>query len=351
MAEQPMDYPDNSGKYSSQTQWDSPDRQETRPNPQPRQWDRWQNEPQQERQQYDRRYLQQDDAQYGNQSAQYTYGGGQEPPRKNNTVLIVLLVILGAALLSAIAFIMFFVVKDRCSFSEEVSESRTEPPVILPTEPPTEPAVTNPPATDPPTPLPTPEPVSPVKKNGKSVYAAGDLFEFDVVTFGNYPQTGTGAEAPIEWYVVRIEGNKVMLLSRYCLDSLQFHQKNEEITFRNSDLYRWLNSEFKRDAFSDEERVMLAREITLPDRAEAFRLLPEAYRCTTGTEYAIAHGFDVKNNLWWLGEFYGTTYTYGEWNVAEHHCAYAMIADGSDAWYYQVDFHGKGVRPMIVIQF
>ena len=170
------------------------------------------------------------------------------------------------------------------------------------------------------------------------------------MTFGNYPQTSMGFDAPIEWYVINVEGNKVQLLSVYCLDSMPFHNKNEEVRFKSSDLYRWLNGSFRERAFNADEQAMLAREILLPNKAEAFKL-PQSYRAATGTDHAISQGYNDKQNIWWLGDDSKVTYSYGYWDVAENYCALAMIADGSDAWEYKVTFSGKGIRPLIVIQF
>lgn len=260
-----------------------------------------------------------------------------EPKKKSNTPLIVL----GAALLAAIAFAAVYFARSGCDPAEPSPTSKTEPPTSAPVIA----------ETEPPTPPPTQEPTSPVRKDGKQVFSADALSPFDVVTFGRYPQSSLGDEAPIEWYVVQVDGNKAQLISQYCLDSLQFHRKNEEISFRNSSLFQWLNAEFKNRAFSAEERTMLAREILLPDKAEVFRLLPETYRRATGTDYAVANGYEDLKNIWWCGEFSRTTYTYDAWDVTEHNCAFAVIGDGSDVWDFQVDFRGKGVRPMIVIQF
>lgn len=260
-----------------------------------------------------------------------------EPKKKSNTPLIVL----GAALLAAIAFAAVYFARSGCDPAEPSPTSKTEPPTSAPVIA----------ETEPPTPPPTQEPTSPVRKDGKQVFSADALSPFDVVTFGRYPQSSLGDEAPIEWYVVQVDGNKAQLISQYCLDSLQFHGKNEEISFRNSSLFQWLNAEFKNRAFSAEERTMLAREILLPDKAEVFRLLPETYRRATGTDYAVANGYEDLKNIWWCGEFSRTTYTYDAWDVTEHNCAFAVIGDGSDVWDFQVDFRGKGVRPMIVIQF
>ena len=196
---------------------------------------------------------------------------------------------------------------------------------------------------------------SPVRKSGKSVLSAKELSLYDVVTFGRYIQTEMGSETPIEWYVIRIDGNKVRLMSKYCLDSCRYHSgKFDMVEFEDSELYRWLNKEFKKDAFSDEERQMLTNGVTLLNRSEA-KKLPLEYRKAKATEYAIeVRGFNEKKDFWWLGESCeDPAYEWDDetWDYVECYCAYAMKGDGEDIWSFAMTFHGKGVRPVITIQF
>ncbi len=373
--------PNNSKKLSAPKQWDQTNQQNSsKSHESPRQWDPWQS-PQQPRQnpqyaqqnqrQGGQQYAQRDQRQSGQQYAQrdqwqsgqqdsrqnngndyrYGAGGSPTPPRKKNTGLIIGIVVLAVLLMLASGLFTYLILRNGCGKSNkktaEPFETVTNPPVTNP--PVTNPPVTNPPVTNPPVTNP-PEPQYPVFKNGRRVTSASELSRFDRVTFGNYPQTSMGFDAPIEWYVINVEGNKVQLLSVYCLDSMPFHNKNEEVRFKSSDLYRWLNGSFRERAFNADEQAMLAREILLPNKAEAFKL-PQSYRAATGTDHAISQGYNDKQNIWWLGDDSKVTYSYGYWDVAENYCALAMIADGSDAWEFKVTFNGKGIRPMIVIQF
>lgn len=201
----------------------------------------------------------------------------------------------------------------------------------------------------------TPEPESPIKKNGKAVSSAEQLSMYDIVTFGSYVQSEMGSETPIEWIVIKISGNKVRLMSKYCLDSHRYHSKKDEmVEFKDSELYRWLNKEFKKDAFSEEERQMLTDGITLLDRTEVMKL-PKEYRKATATEYAIeVSDFNVKKDFWWLGESCEDPvdeWNEETWDYEDCYCAYAMKGDGTDIWSFAMTFHGKGVRPVVTIQF
>jgi len=79
----------------------------------------------------------------------------------------------------------------------------------------------------------------------------------DVVEFGTYPQTADGDDkTPIEWYVISVDGDNIMLLSKYILDFRCFHEK-QYTTWAECDLRKWLASEFYNAAFSEKEKAMI----------------------------------------------------------------------------------------------
>ena len=79
----------------------------------------------------------------------------------------------------------------------------------------------------------------------------------EYITFGEYEQDGdtsNGKEA-IEWLVLEKQDDKILVVSKYVLDSKAFHGSDEEnITWENCDLRRWLNIDFVNSAFSEEEK-------------------------------------------------------------------------------------------------
>ena len=85
------------------------------------------------------------------------------------------------------------------------------------------------------------------------------------VTFGTYPQTRTGSDrTPIEWLVLDCDeaGNRALLVSRSLLDMKQYNETKTDITWENSSLRAWLNSEFTDAAFSDDEqKAILVTEV------------------------------------------------------------------------------------------
>ena len=82
------------------------------------------------------------------------------------------------------------------------------------------------------------------------VYSQGDI-----ITFGHYPQDGQ--EDPIEWIVLKQEGDSVLLVSRYGLECSRFwydfSETDRDSWWERSDLRAMLNNPFYITAFSGDE--------------------------------------------------------------------------------------------------
>ncbi|WP_274968803.1 protein kinase domain-containing protein [Succinimonas amylolytica] len=72
--------------------------------------------------------------------------------------------------------------------------------------------------------------------------------------FGNYPQNNGNTKEPIEWLVLEVNDQEVLLVSRYSLDCKQYHHQKTKITWEYCDLRNWLNHDFLKAAFSAEEQ-------------------------------------------------------------------------------------------------
>ena len=92
----------------------------------------------------------------------------------------------------------------------------------------------------------------------------GSLAVGDHVTFGHYEQdnkTSNGKEL-IEWRVLDVDENKVLLLSEYGLDSRPYNKKRADVTWETCTLRKWLNNNFLSVAFSSEEQsAILTTEV------------------------------------------------------------------------------------------
>lgn len=117
-----------------------------------------------------------------------------------------------------------------------------------------------------PTPTHTPSPTStstpaPTVTPVMNTFYDGTIVELskanvgDVVLFGTYEQDNiesNGAE-DISWYVLDKDADRLLLMSVYLLDYVQYHEKHEQITWEDCTLRQWINEEFYTCAFSKSE--------------------------------------------------------------------------------------------------
>ena len=89
---------------------------------------------------------------------------------------------------------------------------------------------------------------------------AAGTSEAATVPFGAYPQTAEGTDStPIEWFVLdyREQEGRALLLSKYVLDAAPFNNQKASITWDECSLRAWLNNEFLRQAFNEEEQALI----------------------------------------------------------------------------------------------
>ena len=196
------------------------------------------------------------------------------------------------------------------------------------------------------------------KKDNNPDYKIGETIEF-----GNYPQDKDGTEKPIEWIVMKNEGNQVLLLSKYVLDAKPYN--NEEwgdVTWETSDIRQWLNNEFYTTAFNKAEKAKIQTSLTKNednskygtsggnDTEDKVFLLSEKEaetlfsnddeRIAKVTGYAEKSGVYVNEEKvawWWLR------------SPGDDGCSAAVV--GSDGWVYGdgsiVSGAYDGVRPAL----
>ncbi len=80
----------------------------------------------------------------------------------------------------------------------------------------------------------------------------------DKVTFGHFPQGGS-KEEPLQWIILDAGQDKALLLSKFCLTEMQYADQKRRCFWKKSNLRSWLNGEFYRAAFSDEERTRILK--------------------------------------------------------------------------------------------
>ena len=130
---------------------------------------------------------------------------------------------------------------------------------------------------------------------------------------------------PVEWRVLEVKGDKTLLISRYGLECKQYHHEEEDVTWENCDLRKWLNEDFLKAAFTpaEQQRIRFSEVVSNDNnwygtsggnntRDRVFCLsLGEAERYFRGdrerkcrpTAFAASHGaypLNGRNCLWWL---------------------------------------------------
>ncbi len=156
-------------------------------------------------------------------------------------------------------------------------------------------------------------------------------------TIGRYRQniSSQAGVDPIEWQVLAVEKDRALLISRFLLDAKPYHEKNENVVWKDCTLRNWLNNDFFRYAFSAEEKEKITSEIFILSIDELDRYTssdPSKRQCKV-TEYAKSKGaFYSNRNLswWWLrednfpGRLAGAIDVYG--NYKQNFCRVDNIA-------------------------
>ena len=78
---------------------------------------------------------------------------------------------------------------------------------------------------------------------------------------GSYPQTANGDINPIEWKILAIEDNKMLVISKYGLDTRRFDSHSND--WWNSEISEWVNKDFYNKAFNEEEKKCISRKCLL----------------------------------------------------------------------------------------
>lgn len=168
---------------------------------------------------------------------------------------------------------------------------------------------------------------------------------FVTIAFGRYPQASKNENALIEWLVLKNDGSKALLISKYALDCQRYNTSGTDVTWETCTLRRWLNGSFINSAFSAEEQKQILHTTVTVDRspyrtnpgnntkdrvfllsiAEAQKYFgSDSARQCQGTAYCFAQGaYKVGDGycLWWLrspGSSGCTAYVYNGGSINEY---------------------------------
>ena len=79
--------------------------------------------------------------------------------------------------------------------------------------------------------------------------------EKEIIKFGSYYQNNNETKEPLEWYILDKVDTKLLLLSKNIIDSIEFNDKLASTTWEKSLIRQWLNNDFIKNTFNDEEFV------------------------------------------------------------------------------------------------
>ena len=120
----------------------------------------------------------------------------------------------------------------------------------------------------------------------------------DTVKFGKYEQdanTDNGYE-PLEWTVLDKKGNKVLLITSYCIDKVPYHNALVDITWEKCSLREWLNTKFIELAFNDTEKSMLHKTY-LSNNKNPIYIAPKPGKSTYDKVFILSY-YEAKYYLY-----------------------------------------------------
>ena len=150
----------------------------------------------------------------------------------------------------------------------------------------------------------------------------------EVIQLGKYPQSDPYGKTPepIEWKVLAVENGKALLISKDCIENVQYNEQLVPSTWADCTLRKWCNETFLQEAFTPEEQAQILKTtLSNPENKqfntagcedtvdqvfalsidELERYIPNKQdRMAPATEVAKNHGTyvypDTGNAIWWL---------------------------------------------------
>lgn len=137
-----------------------------------------------------------------------------------------------------------------------------------------------------------------------------------VVKFGTYYLTVDlfSGKGEIEWVVLKKEDNKLLLLSLYAIDRMQFDSSTDDALWPDSSLRKTLNTDFIDDAFSEQQSQLIV-DTTL-----------------------VTNNVTTQDKVFLLSESEYQQYNEEGKIPALQHTEYAKARDGQGASYYSGDY-------------
>ena len=119
------------------------------------------------------------------------------------------------------------------------------------------------------------------------------------VLFGSWQQANCTVNHPIEWDVLKLEGNKALLISKNGLTRRRFDEYSN--VWADSEIRHWLNNEFLNADFTEADKTAIL-ETELPDVGttdKVFLLSYKEAKMLFKDNKARRVKFGTRYYLWW----------------------------------------------------
>lgn len=77
---------------------------------------------------------------------------------------------------------------------------------------------------------------------------------YNTVEFGSYYNNTMLSKVPIRWRVLEVRDKIALLITDKCIDSMPYNKGDDDITWAQSDIRKWLNKDFLNTAFTPQQR-------------------------------------------------------------------------------------------------
>ncbi|MCR5823746.1 MAG: SH3 domain-containing protein [Lachnospiraceae bacterium] len=151
-------------------------------------------------------------------------------------------------------------------------------------------------------PTPTPVPAE-VTVNGAKYKISSDLTKAkagEIVLYGKYEQDNDPDNGPerISWFVLDKQGDNLLLLSVYALESMAFNGDSVKgwYAWEDSDIRKWLNGEFYATAFTLEQQASVNKSFLIND----YHIYVDKPMSDKGYSYDANPGIDTTDRVFLL---------------------------------------------------
>lgn len=143
--------------------------------------------------------------------------------------------------------------------------------------------------------------------NIKNPIIQNNIVTWDSIYFGNYYQTNENYKEPIKWRVLSVDGEDAFIISDQSLDCRPFADTEKGASWENSTIRKWLNNDFYKCAFNDEEQLCIKETDVINN---------DYYTFYQGDVYGIMQwgtneGYYTKDKVYLLSIEEARNYKYG----------------------------------------